>query len=163
MKIRYQIFFNLNFEFLNNFFFHVALFNICPWYILGLLAPKVLFNGHWPKMTIPMIHPSNPFPSLRIAPNELDMAERWKGRNRKKDKRWKDEKVTGAKFILDDLVFFSMESKWIMNERPVTRNCTFAMVGLLYKVKDSIVKIAFVDNEEINEYLWNKTRQGQSQ
>ena len=39
-------FFNLNFEFLNNFFFHVALFNICPWYILGLLAPKVLFNGH---------------------------------------------------------------------------------------------------------------------
>ena len=38
-----------------------------------------------------------------------------------------------------------------------------AMVGLLYKVKDSIVKIGFVDNEEINEYLWNKTRQGQSQ
>ena len=44
-----------------------------------------------------------------------------------------------------------------------SQEIALAMVGLLYKVKDSIVKIAFVDNEEINEYLWNKTRQGQSQ
>ena len=44
-----------------------------------------------------------------------------------------------------------------------SQEIALAMVGLLYKVKDSIVKIAFVDNEEINEYLWNKTRQGQNQ
>ena len=70
-----------------------------------------------------------------------------------KTERQKDEKITGAKFILsDDLVFVSIKSKWMMNERPTTKKCTSnAMVGLLYKVKDSIVKIAFVDNEEINE------------
>ena len=44
-----------------------------------------------------------------------------------------------------------------------SQEIALAMVGLLYNVKDSIVKIAFIDNEEINEYLWNKTRQGQSQ
>ena len=77
-------------------------------------------------------------------------------------KRQKDEKITGAKFILDDLVFFQWNpSEWWIN--GPSQEIALAMVGLLYKVKDSIVKIAFVDNEEINEYLWNKTRQGQSQ
>ena len=52
-------------------------------------------------------------------------------------------------------------SEWWMNG-PL-QEIALAMVALLYKVKDAIVKIAFVDNEEINEYLWNKTRQGQSQ
>ena len=51
-------------------------------------------------------------------------------------------------------------NEWWMN--GPSQEIALAMVGLLYKVKDAIVKIAFVDNEEINEYLWNKTRQGQS-
>ena len=72
-------------------------------------------------------------------------------------KRQKDEKITGAKFILDDLVFFL---RWNPNEgwmNGPSQEIAQALVGLLYKVKDSIVKIAFADNEEINEYLWNKT------
>ena len=34
-----------------------------------------------------------------------------------------------------------------------SQEIALARFGLLYKVKDSIVKIAFIDNEEINEYL----------
>ena len=52
-----------------------------------------------------------------------------------------------------------MNDEWTAHQKKLH----LAMVGLFYKVKDWIVKIAFVDNEEINEYLWNKTRQGQSQ
>ena len=126
MKIRYKILliWILNFWIISFFMLPYSTFvHGIFWGYWHQRYSLMAIDLRWPSQW--SIHPTHPIPAYSSEWTRRGRKmKRQKYKKDRKMKRQKDEKITGAKFILDDLVFFSMESKWMMNKRPITRNCT---------------------------------------